>query len=216
MKQSGHPARANASKRTPKRESRPGEPAIGAAGKKLPLKNLPGEASDRCRSAKRHSFEWRFVLEGVRGRNPRSECGNKQLLPAGCLRCSIEVAYYAADAGHPVFGQGKLAAEPAGLRVQLIPKPAARGPGSHRKGHTREKQWLVRVHPEKRMEKINGMCAGCGPGIFQRVGNGGRGSVRRYASGRKALPAHEAGNLLRKRRTAIELNFRDPFPGHGR
>jgi hypothetical protein len=67
MKQSGHPARANASKRTPKRESRPGEPAIGAAGKKLPLKNLPGEASDRCRSAKRHSFEWRFVLQGYAG-----------------------------------------------------------------------------------------------------------------------------------------------------
>jgi hypothetical protein len=37
-------------------------------------------------------------------------------LPAVALRCSIKVAYQAADAGHPYFGESKLAAQDEQLR----------------------------------------------------------------------------------------------------
>jgi hypothetical protein len=90
-------------------------------------------------------------------------------LPAAPLRCSIEIAYQAADAGHPDFGESKLAAELARPAEQHIPNSRLHGATAHIGRALPAKSTGRRaLDPDKRIEFDNGFREGCGKKEFSR------------------------------------------------
>ena len=111
----GRPAGATTNEWPSKGKSRPG--SLNRSGGDNHRLSFAWEASDKCGSSETPlRTEWRFLRLGrsspaasVFFGSPRSAASNtlppKGHLPQANLRCSIRVAYQAADAGHPDMGR---------------------------------------------------------------------------------------------------------------
>ncbi len=124
------------------------------------------EASDKCGSETPLRIEWRFLrLAQIfhRGElsagSPRPAAGNIPApnvhLPQVNLRCSIRVAYQAADAGHPDMGRASSPLSQANLARQYRSYQSVRGESSYRKGHHLRKAQPRRIDSGARMELKN-------------------------------------------------------------
>ena len=100
------PSKSNRQRSGPQKGIPAGEPVVGTVETKT-VHKIFWEASGQRRTARRRSYG---AASCAWGRNrlcwPLTLCVYPQPgLPAGLLRCSIKLAYQAADAGHPNTGR---------------------------------------------------------------------------------------------------------------
>ena len=161
---SGHPARITANERPSKGKNQPGSLNRSGGDNHRPF---AWEASDQCGNKTPPRLEWRFLRLGQvfpRGElsvgSPGYPAGYIPAptvhLPQVNLRCSIRVAYQAADAGHPDMGRASSPLSQANLARQYRCFQSVRGESSYRKGHHLRKAQAAPNRFRRRMElRIN-------------------------------------------------------------